>query len=39
MPKDDLFLQKKIAPLIICGTMLNFAIITLFIMNASYLFF
>ena len=39
MPKDDLFLQKKTAPLIMCGTMLNPAILTLFITNASYLFF
>jgi len=37
--KNDFSLQKKTAPLIIGGAMLNPDILTLFIANASYLFF
>ena len=37
--KNDLFLQKKIAPLIKSGAMLIRLTLTLFIANASYLFF
>jgi len=37
--KNDLFLQKKTAPLIKSGAMLNQRMLTLFFANASYLFF